>query len=278
MKLSVNVLVILLLGTIGATGVYAQSPREQLQQLTAQLQKTPNDNALRERIIKLGAEIKPAPAIPDEAVRLEGRAQFAFKNAKSEADYLDAAREYEAAVRAAPWVPGYYSDLCTIYEKAGKFEDANRHCGFYLIGLTDPAQMTDVKRRIAGLEFGIEKANSQARETALLRKKQEEKLRTTEGVWYSASTALFKVIQQNGRFEAKDISGGNFVCAKNLKATATTIEWVGGAQESSGICNYSYAWWEYKCQLSGETTLDCQAKGFGRATGRPESPYQMNRR
>ena len=34
------------------------------------------------------------------------------------------------AAAAAPWVPGYYADLCTIYEKAGKFEDAERYCGF----------------------------------------------------------------------------------------------------------------------------------------------------
>jgi hypothetical protein len=38
--------------------VHAQSPREQLQQMVEQLQKTPSDNALRERTIKLGAEIK----------------------------------------------------------------------------------------------------------------------------------------------------------------------------------------------------------------------------
>lgn len=141
---------------------YAQtaSPRDELRQLTEQLQKAPGDNALRERIIKLGAGIKPAPALPDTAVTFEGRAQFAFRSAKSEGDFLAAAQEYEKAVAAAPWVPGYYSDLCTIYEKAGKFADAKRHCGFFLIGLTDPAQATDVKRRIAGLEYGIEKANS----------------------------------------------------------------------------------------------------------------------
>lgn len=46
---------------------YAQSPREQLSQMLQQLQKTPTDNALRVRIIKLAAEVKPAPAIPEEA-------------------------------------------------------------------------------------------------------------------------------------------------------------------------------------------------------------------
>ncbi|MCR4346162.1 MAG: hypothetical protein NUV55_02995 [Sulfuricaulis sp.] len=140
--------------------VYAQSPREQLNQMVQQLQKTPNESALREKIIKLARTMKPTPALPDTAIAFEGRAQFAFRNAKSEGDFLAAAQEYEKAVAAAPWVPGYYADLCTIYEKAGKYEDAKRHCGFYLIGLTDPAQMTGVKRRIAGLEFGIEKANS----------------------------------------------------------------------------------------------------------------------
>jgi hypothetical protein len=134
--------------------------------MVAQLQKTPTDNALREKIIKLARTMKPLPAVPDAAVAFEGRAQFAFRSAKSEGDFLAAAREYEKAVAVAPWVPGYYADLCTIYEKAGKFEDAKRHCGFYLIGLTDPAQMTDVKRRIAGLEFGIEKVAAEKRRTA----------------------------------------------------------------------------------------------------------------
>ncbi len=55
--------------------------------MVEQLQKTPADNALREKIIKLAAEIKPAPAVPEEAQRREGRAKFAFKSAKSNDDY-----------------------------------------------------------------------------------------------------------------------------------------------------------------------------------------------
>ncbi|MBI1912633.1 MAG: hypothetical protein HYS21_11610 [Deltaproteobacteria bacterium] len=117
--------------------------------------------------------LKPSPALPDTAIAFEGRAQFAFRSAKSEGDFLKAAQEYEKAV--APWVPGYYADLCTIYEKADKFEDARRHCGFYLIGLNDPAQVTDVKRRIAGLEFGIEKVTKQA-----VNRAQEQRI---SGAW-----------------------------------------------------------------------------------------------
>lgn len=164
-----------------AVNAHAETPREQLNQMVEQLQRTPGDNALREKIIKLGATLKPSPALPDAAISFEGRAQFAFKSAKSEGDFLTAAREYEKAVAIAPWVPGYYTDLCTIYEKAGKFEDAKRHCGFYLSGLADPGQITDVKRRIAGLEFGIEQANSPQARAEREREEFANFLRQNEG-------------------------------------------------------------------------------------------------
>ena len=77
---------------LGSSPLIAQSPREQLQQMVQQLQRNPNDNALRERIIKLAQEIKPSPVIPDEAIRLEGRAQFRFKNAKSSEDFATTAK------------------------------------------------------------------------------------------------------------------------------------------------------------------------------------------
>lgn len=170
-----------------AHAAYAETPREQLKQMVEQLQQSPNDNALREKIIKLAPTLKPSPALPDTAVAFEGRAQFAFKSAKSEGDFLAAAQEYEKAVAVAPWVLGYYSDLCTIYEKAGKFEDAKRHCGFYLIGLTDPAQMTDVKRRIAGLEFGIEKTNSPQARAERERDEFAVFLRQNEGAIFIAN-------------------------------------------------------------------------------------------
>lgn len=186
MKFTINFLV-LIFGLLLANVAHADTPSEQLNQMVEQLQKSPNDNALREKIIKLAPTLKPSPALPDAAVSFEGRAQFAFRSAKSEDDFLAAAREYEKAVAAAPWVLGYYTDLCTIYEKAGKFEDAKRHCGFYLIGLTDPAQVTDVKRRIAGLEFGIEKANKENSPEARAAKEKEAEQRfiaSLEGAKY----------------------------------------------------------------------------------------------
>lgn len=189
------------------TSAHAQSQREQLNQMVQQLQKTPGDDALREKTIRLGMKVRPA--VPDAAEKFEGRAKFAFKNAKSTADYADAAREYEKAVQTAPWIAGYYSDLCTIYEKAGQYADAKRNCEVYVKTLVDRSQISETKQRIAGLEFGIEKAKQQAvvdtpeaREAALLKKVEGAKFvarHTPENLGLKPGTMAYDEI-----FEIKD--------------------------------------------------------------------------
>jgi len=174
MKLTMKLLVLLFSVLMLANAANAESPREQLKQMVGQLQANPDDNALREKIIKLAQELKPAPAVPEEAERFEGRAQFAFKNAKSPADFFDAAREYEKAIAAAPWVAGYYADLCTIYEKAEKYAEAKKSCEFFLASSPSAQDASDVRKRIAGLEFAIEK-------TAKQKNQGEEFLRKLDG-------------------------------------------------------------------------------------------------
>lgn len=138
---------------------YAQpaSPRDELRQLTEQLQKSPRDAALRERLFRLAAELKPAPATPPEAEKFEGRAQYAFRNAKSEAELLDAAREYLKAVEIAPWVVGYYHDLCVILEKASRPAEAARACKLYLVAAPQAVDASNVRKLVAGLEYALER-------------------------------------------------------------------------------------------------------------------------
>ena len=205
MKSTRKLLIVVLALLALAASAYAQSPREQLQQMVEQLQKTPNDNALRERIIKLALTVKPSPALPDDAVRYTGRAIFVYKTAKSEADYLDAAREYERAVASAPWVANYYAELCTIYEKASKYAEAKRACDFALIGTTDSSQAVDLKQRIAGLEIGIERNSAGAR----AKRKREE----FAGFLKSIEGAVFRTAPFNqwGAFAELRIKDGEYV-------------------------------------------------------------------
>lgn len=148
---SILVWVLLFVGQL-----HAQSQPD-LSALITQLQKTPTDNALREKIIKQAAVMSPAPEVPDDALKHEGRAQAAFKTASSAAEFLTAANEYRKAVAIAPWIGGYYADLCTIYEKAGVYFAAKKNCQWSALTDNNPESVAESKKRIAGLDFLLEK-------------------------------------------------------------------------------------------------------------------------
>jgi hypothetical protein len=71
---------LLISGLLGQTN--AQSPSDQVQQLTAQLQKSPDDEALREKIIALALTLKAKPSTPDTAIMAEGAAEYACASPK----------------------------------------------------------------------------------------------------------------------------------------------------------------------------------------------------
>ncbi len=111
--------IIIFILSILTSMTYAASPREELAQMVEQLQKTPTDNALREKIIKLAGEVKPAPTLSKEALYHAERGALALRDATTEQGYLDAAHEYEQASLLAPWAADIYHHLGIAYEKAG---------------------------------------------------------------------------------------------------------------------------------------------------------------
>jgi len=72
----------------------SRDAQETLDQYISDLRKNPDDNALREKIIKHVQTMSPAPVVPEEVLRHEGRAEAAVRNAKTPEDYIDAAKEY----------------------------------------------------------------------------------------------------------------------------------------------------------------------------------------
>ena len=133
-----------------AASAYAQPPREQLQQMVQQLQKSPNDNVLREKIIKLAVTLKPAPTIPDEAERHMAYGTAAFTGAKSSADYKEAVKEFEQATLAAPWYGDAYFNLGVAQDKAENYEAALRSLN--LARLASP-NSKDIKALIYQVEY-----------------------------------------------------------------------------------------------------------------------------
>lgn len=141
---------VLMLGNVA----YAQTPREELRQMVEQLQMSPNDNALREKIIKLATSIKPAPAIPEEAERRMARGAAAFKGAKSAANYQDAAKEFEQAILAAPWYGDAYYNLGVAQDKAENYEAALRSLNLAQLASPDSK---DIKALIYEVDYRREK-------------------------------------------------------------------------------------------------------------------------
>ncbi len=184
---------------------HAQPPQQTLTQYLSDLQKNPNDYALREKIIKHVQTMRPVPAIPLEVEKFEGRAEFAFKNAKitkSEADFLDAAKEYDKALLIAPWVSAYYFNQGVALEMAGRLKEAKQSFELYLLAAPNAQDAREVRKRIAGLEYATEKAARESSPAAIAAKKQndyEDWLKKIDGRKYRETRGGSLVLEVRGK-------------------------------------------------------------------------------
>lgn len=188
MRLAAGLSLLLLVILTSIANGYAQSPRAQLKQLVEQLQATPGDSALRERIIKLAAGIKPAPAIPEEARRFFVRATALQKDAKTARDYAAAIAEYGQALAIAPWWPDAYFNLSLAQEAAGRLGEARTSLGFYLASAPNEADARSAQDRIYALEARQERDDrlrKEQAEAAALRAQRERLLEKWRGSWYA---------------------------------------------------------------------------------------------
>jgi tetratricopeptide (TPR) repeat protein len=146
------------------------SPKAAFEAALAAFKKEPSP-ANREAVVKAARPLRPKPALPEGVERHEGRAEYAFKDAKSEADFALAAQEYQKACDAAPWHAPYYYNLAVAQEKAGLLAQAKSAFELYLLADPSAADAKEVRKRVAGLEYAIERASSpEARQAALLEK------------------------------------------------------------------------------------------------------------
>lgn len=143
-----------------------RDPRAALVQLTAELRgklaiaSTPygqqksilslNDYN-RRLIIKLASELKPAPAIPEEARKhfIEGTA--IVKAAKNPAQQSIAAQSFTEALKIAPWWADAYYNLGAAQELAEKYDEAEQAFNFYLLSNPSEKEKREVQDRIYAL-------------------------------------------------------------------------------------------------------------------------------
>ena len=150
------------------------SPQETLQQYVADLQKNPDDNALREKIIKFAQEMKPAPTLSDEARIHLDRGVAAVEGAKSEEDFKDASAEFTQVVNSAPWFGGGYRPLAIAQDKAGQYDAALKNLEFYLLSQPSAEDAAWAKSLMNKIEYRKEKAAKESSPEVVAAKKETD--------------------------------------------------------------------------------------------------------
>ena len=187
--------------------VQAQSsnPQHALNQYVTDLQKSPNDYALREKIIKHVQAMKPAPAIPRDAERFMNRGAAAAKSAKDANDFKDAVVEFEKATLAAPWMANAYYNLGVAQDKAGMYSNAIRSLKLYLVAAPNAPDAKNVEKLIDEIEYRQEKAAKEPSRQAAPVSQQtafEDLLKKINGRRY-----FYPIPGQNGYAKTLDVSG-----------------------------------------------------------------------
>ena len=126
-------------------------PFDTLVQLTAQLKDKPYRAGARRLILKLAGEMKPAPAIPEEARKHFVEGSAIVKAAKNPAQQALAAQSFTEALKVAPWWGDAYYNLGVAQELAEQYDAAENSFAFYLLSNPIEQERRDVQDRIYAL-------------------------------------------------------------------------------------------------------------------------------
>jgi len=90
----------------------------------------------------LAFSLATPPTVPEDAASHEAMGLDLYNRATTRSGLLAAAREYELAAEAAPWLGAYHRNLCVLEHLAGAYARALAHCGIYkLEGPPDAAEI-----------------------------------------------------------------------------------------------------------------------------------------
>ena len=187
----------------------AQATRDEFQRLTSQLQQTPNDTALREKVIKLAQTLQPAPAVPEEARKPFVMGATVLKKAGGPADAAKAVELFTTAINIAPWFADAYYNRAVARETAGQFEAAMADLKQYLVFKLSDQERREAQDKIYALEADSQlattkKAEEDSTRLAAAAAERERARPTIEGTW-AGGNLRFQVVRDGERYA---ITGG----------------------------------------------------------------------
>jgi len=200
LKAITGVIIIFVCSLMLAQSAFCQgkiaTPQQTLKQYISDLQNNPDDNALREKIIKYVQTMKQKPAIPEEARRYFVKAVTMQKEAKNTKGFEIAVTAYNQALLIAPWWPEAYYNLSIAMESSGQYDEAVQTLKLYLMTKPNASDVRAAQDKIYALE--AKKEISQAEE----KKGLGETARDGRFIAYADGTVLDT--QTNLMWAAKD--------------------------------------------------------------------------
>jgi len=184
--------------TLFSAHAQSSNPQQTLNQYVSDLQKNPNNYALREKIIRHTQTMRPAPGVPDEARRFMNRGMAAAEGAKTESDYRDAIQEFQKAVNIAPWLGSGYRNLAVVQDKAGQYAQAVQNLKLFLLTNPPAADAEAAKTLMDKIEYRQEKAAKESSPQAIAANKQkefEDWLKKIDGRRYTYREAFERITQ-----------------------------------------------------------------------------------
>jgi tetratricopeptide (TPR) repeat protein len=143
----------------GATSEQEGRLREALQHYLSALQRLPMrppanlEQPLRERIIRLVLRLDPPPAVPEEAKRHATYSMVAVSHSTGPADLDDAIKEWDEALRVAPWWAEAYYNAALVLEKRERYADGAHYLQMYLLASPHAEDGQILQQKIYELEY-----------------------------------------------------------------------------------------------------------------------------
>ena len=143
------------------------NPREAFAAYLSRYQQHPQDDSLREKILKVAPTLPERPAIPEAARQLFTAATDQIKQANTPSALDQPIALLRKALEIAPWWGNAYYNLSRVLEMRGQYDDAAKQLNYYLE--LKPAEADAQQARAHLVVIQTEKdaaAQAQARQNA----------------------------------------------------------------------------------------------------------------
>lgn len=201
-------------------GVFFAQVSPSLAELVSKLNASPYDNAVREQVIKLALETKPAPVISEMAREHFVEGTTLAKLSKDVSGQKLAVESFRKALAAAPWWGDAYYNLAIAQELSGQFSEAQNSLKFYIMTMPGEKEARDAqdkiyalnaKKKLAEAEANAKALDDLAKQAAEIRRKQAEEVAFWKGPWRwnESNTEVVGELDTAGAVRFYYLSSGN---------------------------------------------------------------------